>query len=288
MASADVLDRSALRRVLAVANGKGGVGKTSTTTHLGGQTAAAGRRVLLIDLDPQGNAAEDLGYTDGDGGRGLVHAVMVDTPLFILRDVRERLDVIPGGPELEKLADHLHSAQHRQHRGENALEVLARVIAGVADGYDLILIDCPPANNAVLQEAAMDAAQYLLVPTHSDKSSRNGLVQMARRFTEVRSTTNPTLKLLGVLLFGITSSASIVRESARKWIDEALDGQAPVFTSTIRHVEAAAFDIRERGMLAHELAASGHKGSTAALAGDYYDMAHEALARLVQLEQAAA
>lgn len=290
MSSTDALDRAALQRVVAVANGKGGVGKTSTSTHLSAIPAAGGRRVLLIDLDPQGNVAEDLGYDDGDRGMGLVRAVIAGTPMHVLRDVRPNLDVVPGGEHLSELADHFHSRRlRRREDDESALLGLARAVAKESAGYDLVVVDCPPANSDVLQDAAMEMARYLLIPTHSDKSSRQGIVEMARRFMHVRAHGNPTLSLLGVVLFGVTSSATTVRKAARDWIDEALGGQAPVFDSTIRHVEAAAYEIREQGRLAHELAtATGSESMDpryAKLAGDYRDMAVEVFGRLVELEQ---
>lgn len=286
MTSAFALDRTALRRVIAVANGKGGVGKTSTATHLGGQAAASGRRVLLVDLDPQGNTVEDLGYVNDDHGASLVRAVMAGTPVRILHDVRPRLDVVPGGEHLNELADHFHSRRLRRRDGEDsALLGLARAIAPVAAGYDLVVVDCPPANSDVLQDAALELAKYLLIPTHSDKSSRNGIIEMARRFSYVRQHGNPDLELLGVLLFGVTSSATTVKRAARGWIDGALQGQAPVFDATIRHVEATAYEVREQGRLAHELVGDGVGGSVSGLAADYRDMAVEVIRRLVELEQ---
>ena len=95
------IDRGALGRVVAIANGKGGVGKTSLTTTLAGLAATAGYRILLIDLDPQGNAGEDLGYTGagtGDDGAGLVAALAADTALAVtLPQARPGIDVICGG-----------------------------------------------------------------------------------------------------------------------------------------------------------------------------------------------
>lgn len=298
------LDRTNLRRCLACANGKGGVGKTSTSTHVAGLVAAqftadnTGQRVLLIDLDPQGNTAQDLGYGPADLGASMLRTYLSggrEAPL-ILRDVRHGLDVIPGGRELAKLADAILLAQMRErdrNRGE-AVAGLAAALAAHVGQYDLVVIDCPPANTAVLQDAALDMAQYLLIPTKTDKSSRDGLAEMAERFGEARSGANPELTLLGVVLFGVTTSASNVRRIAREWIEEALQGQAPVFHATVRHVEAAAFDIRQRGRLAHELEAARAAraggdlaASATGLAADYQQLAAEVLTRVMKLEAAA-
>lgn len=288
MNTATAVDRTLLRRVLAVANGKGGVGKTSTSSHLGGQAAAGGRKVLLVDLDPQGNTEDDLGHESDDLGAGMTRAVMLGTDPVVLRDVRPNLDVIPGGVNLSELVDHLQSKRARTRRDVDPYESFVQVIARAAVGYDLVVLDCPPANNEVMQEAALDASRYLLIPTRADMSSRKGIVQMAQRFMEMRGGFNPSLVLLGVLLFEIGSRARLVERSARDWIDEALQGQAPVFDTTIRHVEATALEGRERGLLAHELAETSAGKSSLGLAGDYRDMAVEVFQRLVGLEQAAA
>lgn len=114
------MDREITGRVVAVANGKGGVGKTSLTTTLAGLSAAAGYKALLIDLDPQGNAGEDLGYMGaglGDDGAGLVSAVTTRSGLKpTITDCRERLDVIAGGERLDGLAGLLLATHTRGTR----------------------------------------------------------------------------------------------------------------------------------------------------------------------------
>src|SRR6476659_10460114 len=98
------IDRAVLGRVVAIANGKGGVGKTSLATTLAGMAAKAGYQILLIDLDPQGNVGEDLGYTGagtGDNGAGLVAALTKGTPPVSLPQVPPGIDVICGGEQLD-------------------------------------------------------------------------------------------------------------------------------------------------------------------------------------------
>jgi cellulose biosynthesis protein BcsQ len=301
-----LFDRSALSRVLAVANGKGGVGKTTVSTHVSGLAAEAGYRVLLVDLDPQGNAGEDLGYSGaglGDDGQGLVNAVVTGQPPVVLTAVRENLDVVPAGPQLDDLAGAL-DARRRREGPESAL-ALARALATIAGNYDLVVLDCPP-RHEVLQEAALVAAQWVVIPTKTDASSRKGLREMARRFTSAHET-NPGLGLLGVLLFGVTTGATRIRDEARTMIEAELGGVAPVFEATVRHVEAAAYSIRSRGQLAHELervVASGPKwyealrdggvkgprlaASASSLAGDFQAVTEEILLRLTDLERTGA
>lgn len=303
------VDRTALARVIAVANGKGGVGKTSLTAHVGGLAAEGvhedGGRVLLVDLDPQGNLGEDLGYTGaglGDDGQGLVSAVLTGQQPAILTNVRPGLDVIPGGPALHDLAGALEA--RRRRTPEEAVTALARVLSPIAGRYMLTKIDCPPGHDQ-LQELALVAARYLLIPTKTDQSSRKGLREIARRFVHAREI-NPELALLGVVLFGVTKSASRVHKRARDVIEAELGGAAPVFAATIRHVEAAAVDGRDRGQLAHELeravlAARGERvkalrdgkrpsgaaklaASALSLAEDYQALTEEVLAQLAKTE----
>lgn len=293
-------------RTIAVINGKGGVGKTSLVANLGGLLAEAGHRVLLVDLDPQGNLGEDLGYTAaerGDDGLGLFQAVSTGAPLRPLEGIRERLDVVPGGEALHELAGALYA--RRQRQPEAAATALATSLGAVADNYDLILLDCPPGQD-VLQEAALTAAGWALIPTKTDVSSRKGLREVAARFAAARKL-NPDLAVLGVVLFGVNRSAKRIEAEARAAIEAELGGTAPVFAATIRHVEASAFDVRERGQLVHELEAAvlaapkwyerrraqggetaGLAGSAGALAGDYQALAEEIFVHLAATRTAAA
>ena len=275
------IDRRPLRRVVAVANGKGGVGKTTTSTHMAAHVAAGQQRVLLVDLDPQGNTAKDLGYVTDDRGAGLYRAVVAGTEPHILRDVRPNLDVIPSGVETNELADHMHT--RRLRRGRSAMTALAETLAPVAGTYDLVVLDCPPADSDVLQDLALVVAEYVLIPTHSDLASREGMAEIARRFAAMADL-NPDLKLLGVLLYGLTSRATTVRQLSRAWIERALGGQAPLFSTTIRHVESVAFDIREQGQLAYELEAAGTR-SAKGLSKDFRSLAGEVIRQMVVLEQ---
>jgi len=272
-----------LARVVAIANGKGGVGKTTTSVNLAARLALYGKRVLLVDLDPQGNTQIDLGYENTDQGIGMVRAVMADIPLTLIKGVRPNLDVVPGGPELTKLADHLRSlrAGHDGIGPDPSPLVFARALATVTEGYDLVIIDCPPANTDVLIDAALATARYLLIPTHADKASREGLVEMSKRFVRMRLI-NPHMLLLGVLLYGTSSRATTIRDIARVWIEAVLGGQAPVFSAMIRHAGGASFETREVGKVVHEI-----PGYTD-VAEEFRELSVEALRRLAELEKAGA
>jgi len=295
------INRDALARVVAVANGKGGVGKTSLATTLAGMAAEAGYRILIVDLDPQGNVGEDLGYTGagrGDGGAGLVGALAADLPLVpTVEAARVRVDVISGGERLDDLAG-LLLPRHRG--GQPVADVLAGPLSRLLEvqDYDLVIIDSPP-GEPNLQLLALGAARWLIIPTRGDASSLKGMVRIVQRLVEARQH-NPTLELLGVVLFGIASSATRVKREISAQITDALGGVAPLFTSTIRH-SVAATDARGAGLLIHEQAyklegepfwkalKEGRKpaspGTAPALASDYASLSHEILVRVSELEQ---
>ncbi len=244
------LDRSVLDRVVAIINGKGGVLKTTITTNVGGMLAASGFKTLIVDLDPQGNAAEDLGY-DGDehddAGRSLFIAMTGAHPITVRRDVRPNLDVAMGGHFLTAA-----SATLGTMTGPAADLALAKALESVAADYDLILIDCPPGDEK-LQTNALAAARWALIPVKSDKSSRKGLEAVAARIAKVEAV-NPDLDLLGIVLTDLEPQATVVRRVVEEAIADIFKGDEDVmFTSTIRHSTSTAQQARERGQLVVEL-----------------------------------
>ena len=292
-----------LGRVLAIMNGKGGVGKTSLAGNVAALTAAAGYRVLVVDLDPQGNLAEELGYVASDiddAGEALATAMqfgrrVTPTPL------RNGLDVLPGGEYLEDLESVLSTRSDRSTRRTDAHGALAAALAPVAGEYDLVILDCPP-GSPVIQTAALGAARWLIIPTRTDDSSRKGLVKVARRYADARER-GAAVELLGVCLFGVTTSAKKVRSEARADLEKDLGSAAPVFDTVVRYAEAAAVESRRRGVPVHELEAAGLDaprwyerlrnpsvvadvvpGSAATLAADYAHLAQEILRTLQDRE----
>ncbi|GMA37797.1 ParA family protein [Demequina litorisediminis] len=179
----------AIARSVVVAQGKGGVGKTSVACNVAGLAAASGLRVLLVDLDPQGNVARDLGMERGSGN-DLLMALMAGATPPIVKDVRGGLDVVPGGPDI---ADLTAMAMSRAMRGEPGLSKnLNQSLASIAGNYDLILIDTPPGEK-MLVEAAFGCAAAVVIPTRSDDASIDGLERVAERFIAARDT-NPDLE----------------------------------------------------------------------------------------------
>lgn len=244
---------AALKRVIALVNDKGGVGKTTLAANLAGQLAAADYRVLAIDLNRQANLADDLGYRDragvDDQGKALLAAVMLGTPLTPVPGVRPNLWVVPGGIQLGDLTSLIES--RFRSSGRSAFLGLAEVLAPIAHMFDAILIDAPP-ENTTLSDLALGAARWVLMPTRSDTGGLVGMRLVAGRFALAREI-NPTLGLLGVALFGSLSTASAIHAEVRADITNAFGGVSPMLAATIRFSERTARDARKLGRLAHEL-----------------------------------
>jgi chromosome partitioning protein len=240
-----------MRRVVAIANAKGGVGKTSLAAGLAGLAARAGHRVLTVDADPQGNLSLDLGYPISDG-QGLALAIQNGHELSPVRNVRPNLDCVPGGSALFDIPATYVSRMARGQTMTGLRGALDQVSPDEPDAeYDLILVDTPP-GEPVLQELVFHASDFLIIPTRSDEASLDGLVTVAHRFAATRHR-NPTLRLLGVLLFGVRHGSTRLREGVRTSLEEALEGAAPVFRTVIRYHESAAVDMRRHGLLPFEL-----------------------------------
>ncbi|MBS0240913.1 MAG: ParA family protein [Proteobacteria bacterium] len=187
-------------RVLAVANQKGGVGKTTTAINLGTALAAVGERVLIIDLDPQGNASTGVGvpietrsvtsYDVLTGGTSLAGAS--------LRTAVPGLAIVPANSDLVGLESDLGTDNSRPFKLRDAIAALAA--SPPADGaYGYILIDCPPSLN-LLTLNALVAANAVLVPVQTEFFALEGISQLSETIEQVRSTLNPSLDIQGVVL----------------------------------------------------------------------------------------
>lgn len=244
-----------LRRVVMVGNGKGGVLKTSLCANLAGLAANGGYKVLAIDLDPQGNLAEDLGLADRtDSGAGLVQALLPGGILRPnLRDVRPGLDVITGGRHLDDLTAMLMARNLRgtEPPGQLLAERLGALLVEASPSYDLVFIDTPP-GESTLQLLALGTARWLLIPTKADVASLSGMAIIAERLMNARKF-NPAVELLGVVLCDVPSAAKRVRAETEPKIREMLGDVAPLFQTVIRN-SVSAYRTRENGQLVHEVA----------------------------------
>jgi chromosome partitioning protein len=238
----------AIAQATAIEQGKGGVGKTTCVVNIAGLAARAGFRTLVVDLDPQGNTARDLGYPLGDG-EPLFNAIRTGGPLPIMKNIRENLDVVPGGPALGDISG-LSFGWHSRGDGDFG-DRLEAALREVEADYDLILIDTPPGDR-VIAEGALIAATSVIIPTRPDDASIDGVVRVAERFQAV-STRNPSLRLAGVVIFATNSRGQRVERKVREKLGDMLGGAAPVFESRIRYLESASVDARQNGLLVHEL-----------------------------------
>ena len=228
-------------RVLSVSNQKGGVGKTTTAINLGTALAAVGERVLLVDLDPQGNASTGLGIRR-DKRKVTSYDVLLSD--HTMRDAATEtsipgLYVVPSDPDLSGVELELASAQRRSFRLRDAITPL-RQEAG-AERFTYVLIDCPPSLN-VLTVNAMAAADAVLVPLQAEFFALEGLSQLTRTVDLVRSSLNPKLEIQGIVLTMFdrrnSLSAQVERDVRTHFGDKVYETRIP---RNVRVSEAPSF-----------------------------------------------
>jgi chromosome partitioning protein len=211
--------------VIACANQKGGVGKTTTVVNLAAYLALEGRRVLVVDLDPQGNATSGLGF-DRSAVRSSVYPALVEevaiTGLIEATPI-DSLFVIPSGPDLAGAEVELVGLTQRERR-------LERALASIVESFDYVLLDCPPAVG-LLTVNALAAADSVLVPIQCEYYALEGLSQLLSTIDLVRDHLNPRLGLAGVVLTmydgRTTLSADVAAEVRRHLGSSVFDTVVP-------------------------------------------------------------
>jgi chromosome partitioning protein len=201
---------------IACANQKGGVGKTTTVVNLGAYLALAGRSVLVVDLDPQGNATSGLGIEKSSVATSIYDALCDATPpdQLIVHTAIARLDLVPASLSLAGAEVELAPLPQRERR-------LSRVLGPLSDRYDHILIDCPP-SLGLLTVNALTAAGSVLVPLQCEYYALEGLSQLVATINLVRDHLNPDLAMRGVVLTMFDSRTLLsagVRDEARRHLD---------------------------------------------------------------------
>jgi chromosome partitioning protein len=187
--------RPAAPRVLAIANQKGGVGKTTTAINLGTALAATGRAVVIFDLDPQGNASTGLGVPAAERRRSAYHVLIGEVAAAAMIQPTEvpNLGIVPAGPDLSGAEIELAPLPDREFFLRRALQSLAPAAA------DYVLIDCPPALG-LLTVNALAAAHAVLVPLQCEFFALEGIVHLLRTIERVRNSFNAELEIQGIVL----------------------------------------------------------------------------------------
>lgn len=181
-------------RVIAIANRKGGVGKTTTTVNVATAMAAVGKKVLVLDLDPQGNASTSMGI-DKHGARSSSYDVLLGETKFsdaVLPTEVPNFSIIPSSPDLAGAEIELIDMQKREYS-------LRKAISEADEKYDYILIDCPPSLNLITVNALV-AAHAVIVPLQCEFLALEGITDLIKNISQIKKTFNPSLELQGVVL----------------------------------------------------------------------------------------
>ena len=208
-----------MSEIMAIANQKGGVGKTTTTINLSAALAEQGKKVLIIDMDPQGNTSSGLGI-DKDELETTVYQLMIGDNSFdecVQKDVFENLDVLAANVNLAGIEIETMDMEDRNY-------ILRDIISEVEDKYDFIIIDCPPSLNT-LTINSMTTADSVLVPIQCEYYALEGLSQLIYTINLVKDRLNPKLTINGVVFTmydGRTNLSMQVIENVRNNLFEIL------------------------------------------------------------------
>jgi len=257
-------DQRPLGRIIAIANQKGGVGKTTTAVNLAASLAAAERRVLAVDADPQGNLTSGLGRKTRESRPSLYEALIEQRPLdglMVTTDL-EHLTLVPSDRNLTGAEVELVPLLAREFR-------LREALAPVAGQYDYVLIDCPP-SLGLLTVNALAAADSVLIPLQCEYYALEGVSELTATLERVKRALNPNLEVEGVLLTMVDERTNltqqVISEIRGHFREQVFETQVP---RSIRLAEAPSFgkpailyDIRSKGAeayleLAQELLSQG-------------------------------
>ena len=256
---------SAMSRVIAIANQKGGVGKTTTAINLGSSLAVAEQRTLIVDIDPQANASSGFGIQPGEDLRTIYDVLVEGQPAAetTLREIQfPCLDLIPSTRDLVGAEIEMIEAPDREH-------ILRRALAPVRDHYDFILVDCPP-SLGLLTLNTLVAADSVLIPIQCEFYALEGLSQFLNTVRLVQKGLNPKLEIEGVLLTMFDRRLNLSRQVA----DEAREyfGDKVYRTTIPRNVALAEAPSFGQPIIQYDVLSTGAQG--------YLALAQEVLAQV--------
>jgi chromosome partitioning protein len=205
---ASLLQGDGLARVIAVANQKGGVGKTTTAINLSASIAVAEKPILLIDSDPQGNTTTGLGFQKDPSRRTLYHALSLGENLskIVMKTQVEGLDLIPSDKNLAGAVVELANAENREYRFKELIEP-------IRSNYAFIIIDCPPTLDLITLNSLV-ASDSVLVPVQCEYLALEGVSELLDTLMRVRRTLNPALAIEGIVLTMYDERTTLSRQVA--------------------------------------------------------------------------
>ena len=253
-------------RIIAVANQKGGVGKTTTAINLAASLALSEQRTLLVDCDPQGNTTAGIGFPKDPARRTLYNAMLLGEPLerIILKTQIDGLDLIPADKNLVGAEVELVAAENREYQ-------LQRLLQHLRGNYEYILMDCPPALG-LLTLNALTAADSVLVPIQCEYLALEGVSELLDTLMRIRRTLNPNLAIEGIVLTMYDERTTLSKQVASD-LRSFFGGQVfeSIIPRNVRLAEAPShgkpihfYDIHSRGAeaytnLAKEVISNGQK-----------------------------